>query len=492
MLPTESKKSQHKPLQTTRAVAGLIVAVLGVACTGSVDRSTRPNIVLIVTDNQGLDAGSYGNPIIKTPNLDYLASDGIRMTHAFCTTASCSPSRSVILTGLYAHSNGMYGLAHDYHHFSSHDHIKSLPVLLGEEDYRTARVGKLHVEPAHVYRFDSVLEADSRNPVEMAEKSRPFIEESDNRPFFLYFCPYDPHRDRPFDTWPSPNSFANRPGGYPGTKPVRYKPEEVPVPPFLTDTPECRAELAQYYESISRVDQGLGRLLDILRETGQYNNTLIIYISDNGSAFPGALATLYEPGMHLPCIVRSPDQEERGITCDAMITWADLTPTILDFAGVSTSPDQFNGRSFKSALQNSDTAGWDEIYASHTFHEVTMYHPMRVVRGRQYKLIWNLAHEQEQPIPRDIKESTTWQALRRRGAGYLGKRPIKDFLHRPEFELYDLLEDPDEVVNLAGEPQYHEILTEMKQKLRSFQERTNDPWIITWEDHSGLEVVERH
>jgi N-sulfoglucosamine sulfohydrolase len=386
----------------------------------------------------------------------------------------------------------MYGLSHDYHHFSSHDHVRSLPVLLNEAGYRTARVGKLHVEPEHVYRFDSTLEADSRNPVEMAERSRSFIEESGSRPFFLYFCPYDPHRDRPFDSWPDPNSFANRPEGYPGIKPVKYRLDQVTVPPFLTDTPECRAELAQYYESISRVDQGLGHLIQILQETNHYSNTLIIYVSDNGSAFPGALATLYEPGMHLPCIVRSPYQKERGITCEAMINWADLTPTILDFAGRTPSTDQFNGRSFKSVLEAAATTGWDEVYASHTFHEVTMYHPMRVVRGRRYKLIWNIAHEQVQPLPRDIKESTTWQALRLSGARFLGRRLIENFLHRPEFELYDLMEDPNELVNLAGESSYQELLAQMKQKLRSFQERTNDPWIITWKDHSGLKVVERH
>ncbi|MCP5115285.1 MAG: sulfatase, partial [bacterium] len=304
----------------------------------------KPNVVLVVTDNQGRDAGCYGNTVIQTPNLDRLASEGVVMNNAFCTTASCSPSRAVILTGQYAHANGMYGLEHAYHHFRSFDHVRSLPVLLSQAGYRTGRVGKLHVSPEKVFRFDEAIEANSRNPVEMAERSRDFIAAGSRQPFFLYFCPYDPHRDRPFSTFPEPNRFANRPEGYPGVTPVTYDPDSLEVPAFLTDTPECRAELAEYYQSISRVDQGLGRLLGVLKEAGKYDNTLIIFLSDNGSAFPGSLATLYEPGMHLPCVVCSPEQGRRGVSSDALINWADIAPTIADFAGLNLDAAAFQGR----------------------------------------------------------------------------------------------------------------------------------------------------
>ena len=451
----------------------------------------RPNVVLIVVDNMGLDLGCYGNPVVKTPHLDALAADGVRMTNAFCTTSSCSPSRAVILTGQYAHANGMYGLQHAYHHFASFDHVRSLPTILGEAGYRTARIGKLHVGPEAVYRFDSALEADSRNPVEMAERSEQFIAD-DDAPFFLHFGPYDPHRGRPFNSWPEPNPFANRPEGYEGVETVEYSPEDVVVPPFLTDTPETRAELAQYYQAISRVDQGVGRLVEILKARGKYDNTLIVFLSDNGSAFPGALATLYEPGMHLPCIVRTPEQQKRGITCDAMINWADIAPTIADFAGAPPAKEQFQGRSFRGAIQSESPAGWDEIYASHTFHEVTMYQPMRVFRGRRFKLIWNIVHDQDLALPRDIEESSTMQSLSRRGLERIGKRSLGDLRRRPEFELYDLEKDPDEVNNLAGDSGSRELLAELTAKVRKFQERTNDPWVIAWGDHEGLAVVEKH
>src|SRR3954452_25330233 len=323
------------------------------------------NVVLIVTDDQGLIAGCYGNPVIKTPSIDRLAAEGTRFTHVFCTTSSCSPTRSVILAGLFNHANGMYGLEHDYNHFNSYATVKSLPVMLSGAGYRTARVGKFHVGPESVYKFDEVLGGNSRNPVDMAERSRRLIEAKSDQPFFLYFAPNDPHRGGRANWAPlRPNSFGNeRPGKEPeGVVPVHYRPADVIVPPFLPDTPVCRAEIAQYYESISRVDQGVGRLVEILKKAGKYDDTLIIYISDNGMPWPGAKTTVYEPGLNLPCIVRNPAAKKRGVVSEAFVSWVDITPTILDFAGVAShklaaapgggkKKRELHGRSFLPVLE---------------------------------------------------------------------------------------------------------------------------------------------
>jgi len=445
----------------------------------------RPNVVLIVSDDHGLDAvGCYGNPVIKTPSLDGLAAEGVRFTNAFCTTASCSASRSVILTGMYNHANGQYGHEHSYHHFVSFPDVKSFPVLLTDAGYRTGRIGKYHVAPEEVYKFDVALKGNSRSPVEMANNCGDFVGGDDSRPFFLYFCMSDPHRgggkaeELPY----KPDRFGNRAkGGYPGVKEVKYDPEDVIVPPFLPDSPECRAELAQYYQSVSRVDQGIGRLIGVLKEAGKYDNTVVIYISDNGIAFPGAKTTLYEPGMNLPCIVRSPLQKKKGITCDALINYADLAPTIMDFAGALSNKNTFQGRSFKPVLEREHPRGWDATYASHTFHEITMYYPMRVVRERRYKLIWNIAHGLDYPFASDLWEASTWQATIRGGEKYYGKRTVEAYIHRPKFELYDLKNDPDEVKNLADNPKYKRVLTRLKSKLKAFQKRTKDPWILKWQ-----------
>ncbi len=318
-----------------RFVAGAMALFSAFAVAAQAQAAKR-NVVLFVTDDQSRDAGCYGNTAIKTPNLDQLASEGTRFDFAFCTTASCSASRSVILSGLFNHANGQYGHAHSFHHFVSFDSVQSLPVVLGKAGYRTARVGKYHVAPEQVYQFDDALPGNARSPVEMADNCQRFVAAKSDKPFFLYFCTADPHRSGGTGPAPyKPNLFGNE-REYPGVEEVTYDPSQVIVPPFLPDTPVCRAEIAQYYQSISRIDQGLGRLVQVLKDAGVYDDTLIIYTSDHGMAFPGAKTTTYEGGLRVPFIVRSPDQQKRGIASDAMVSLVDITPTILDFAVRST------------------------------------------------------------------------------------------------------------------------------------------------------------
>lgn len=475
----------------------VVLAALLVLPAGFAAPVARPNILLIVADDHGTDAlGCYGNTVIRTPHLDALAADGTRFTHAFCTTASCSPSRSVLLTGQHGHRNGMYGLQHDMHHFQSFAGVRSLPARLAAAGYRTGRIGKFHVAPESVYAFQTVLSGGAandpaslgRSPVEMADQSRAFIGESDPRPFFLLFAADDPHRGnivlpdgRPsFDSFPAPNPFGNRSAGYPGITPVRYRPADVVVPPFLPDTPECRAELAEYYQAVSRLDEGVGRLMRILRETGRLENTLIVYLSDNGIAFPGAKTTLYEPGIRLPLIVRAPGRTRPGAVQPAMVTWADITPTLLDAAGAPVAAGECDGRSFRAGLDGAPLTGWDEVYASHTLHEITMYYPMRAVRTRRHKLIWNIAHGLAFPFALDLAQSPTWVGHRRAGGAIFGRRSVEAFLRRPALELYDLERDPHETVNLADDPAHAELRKELVGRLQAFQAATRDPWLHKW------------
>ena len=453
-------KFDRRDFMKTAGVAVSSLAVPNLMFAGEKLRQRR-NVILYVVDDQGSDdAGCYGNPIIKTPGLDLLAEQGTRFTHGFCTTASCSASRSVILSGQHNHANGQYGHQHRYNHFSSLPNVKTLPVMLADAGYRTTCAGKFHVAPEEVYHFQQYLKGSS--PQEMASECRKLIAAESDKPFFLYFCTSEPHR--PFLREKSDS----------------FNPKDVIVPPYLPDSPECRSELAKYYGSVQRADGGLLRLINILKETGRWDDTLIIYISDNGIAFPGAKTTLYEPGMRLPCVVRSPFAKKNGVVTDAMVTWADIAPTIMDFAGVLPKEPPFHGRSFLSVLETEHPKGFDEIYASHTFHEITMYYPMRVVRGRKYKLIWNIAHGLDYPFASDLWASETWQGVLSRGEKFYGKRSVDAYLHRPKFELYDLENDPHEVNNLADDPRCAKVLEELKTKLKAFQERTKDPWILKW------------
>ncbi|MDO8684758.1 MAG: sulfatase [Armatimonadota bacterium] len=423
----------------------------------------RPNVLLFISDDHGTDdAGCYGHPVIKTPGMDALARDGVRFTNSFCTTASCSPSRSVILTGLQNHANGIYGLSPGKDHFQSFANIKSLPVMLASAGYRTANAGKFHTTPEQIYHYQQYIGERKDSPEEIADQCRSLIAADDPNPFFLSFCTIEPHRPFIRD----------------GSAPV--DPKDVVVPPWLPDIEASRDDLARYYMSIEREDKGLIRLMEILKQTGKLDNTLIIYISDNGSPFPGAKTTLYEPGMRLPCVVRAPGQKKTGIVNNALISWTDITPTILDFAEATPAKAAFHGRSLRPILDQTDPPGWDEIYASHTFHEVTMYYPMRVIRTRRYKLIWNIAHQLEFPTASDLWICRTWNAVRTRKLKTYGQRTVDAYLHRPEFELYDLQTDPWEAKNLAADPAQATLLNELKTKLKTFQENTKDPWLVKW------------
>jgi N-sulfoglucosamine sulfohydrolase len=278
-----------------------------------------------------------------------------------------------------------------------------------------------------------------------------------------------------------PDKFGNPENDFPGDKEQIYDPAEVEIPSFLNDTPTARAELAEYYQSISRLDRGIGRLIQVLRDTGKLDSTLIVYISDNGAAFPQAKTTLYEPGMRLPCIVRSPIHKNRGTTCDGLITWTDITPTLLDFAGLLDNPEAFHGRSFKDILDEPQPENWrDHIFASHSFHEITNYYPMRVLRSDRYKFIYNIAWKLDYPFAADLWDSSTWQEVIRTDSSQFGKRKVEAYVQRPRYELYDLENDPDELVNLADKPEHAETVERFAGFIKEFQEETDDPWAIKW------------
>ena len=494
-----------------------------VAVGTAAEDAKRPdrNVIFFITDDESPTLGCYGDPVAVTPTIDALAKDGALFRNAFATTASCSASRSVVLTGLHNHMNGQYGHTHHFHKFSSYHDVVSLalPLLMSQAGYRTGQCGKYHVAPEAVFHFDKYIPGNSRSPVEMANNCKDFITEASDKPFFLYFATSDPHRgggvDKTSELELKPDLFGNKPNkkAYPGIEEVFYNPADLPIPEFLPDTPDTRAELAQYYQSVSRIDQGLKQLVDILKENGLYDKTMIVFTADHGMAFSGGKTTVYEGGLRVPFVVRDPYQETRGVETNAMISHVDITPSILDFAGAldreaqrpkhpinanafwkergealkenrsgGNKFDQYHGKSWIPLLGDPEATTHDSIFASHTFHEIQMYYPMRVYRDNHYKLIWNIAHKLDYPFASDLWAASSWQAQFRKGedAPY-GQKTVGEYIHRPKFEFFNIETDPHESLNLADDPAYAEKLEEYKAKLKAMQKKLDDPWIMKWD-----------
>jgi len=436
--------------------------------------NTKRNVLLLIADDHGIDQlGCYGNRVVRTPNLDSLAAEGVRFTHAFAIAASCSASRGTILSGLYTHQNGQFGHQHNYNHFSFHDGVVTLPALLSANGYRTGVIGKLHVAPPAQLPFDlQVPDGElmgNRDVSTMAQRAGEFFDADPERPFFLLVGYSDPHR--------AAKGFAND-ADYPGIVKKRYDPSQVPVPGFLPDEPEVREELADQYTSIDRLDRGVGMVLERLRRSGRYDDTLIIYISDNGIPFPGAKTTVYDSGVRLPMIVSAPGVAEPGLVNRNMVSYVDLLPTILEWTGSAGPGYPLPGRSFLPVLNVERSGDWETVYHSHIFHEITMYYPMRSVRTRRYRYILNLFPELEYPFATDLFASKTWQVVVKKRLERMGQRSVHAYLHRPAEELYDLEHDPVESVNLAGSDENRSILVRMRSLCRQWREKTGDPWLI--------------
>lgn len=475
------------------------------------------NVLMIVADDMGFETAVYGNDRCKTPYLNEFAKKGLGFRNAFASVSSCSPSRSAILTGLPQHENGMYGLHQSYHHFQSFAEVQSLPLILNQTGhFWTGIIGKKHVGPESTYPF-SFSHTEENYPINQVGRNitlikslvREFLQHAKTDPFFLYVGLHDPHRCGHIN--PQYGTFCEKFGD--GTEgmglisdwhPIDYSPDDVYVPYFVQDTPAARIDLAAQYRTISRMDQGVGLILQELKAAGFEDDTLVIYTSDNGIPFPNGRTNLYDSGIAEPLIISNPLAPERqGETSDVLVSLTDIVPTILDWFGLplpnytifGPNPANLLGKSLLPILKSEPDpkSGWNEIYASHNLHEITMYYPMRAVRNREYKLIHNINYKMPFGIDQDFYLSPSFQDLlnrtmQGRPTGWF--KSLHDYYYRKEWEMYDLIHDPQETNNIAEAPSYQDIFLQLKEKLMTWQKATNDPWVCApdgvWENKGSF------
>ncbi|NJJ39590.1 sulfatase [Paenibacillus apii] len=414
----------------------------------------RKNILLMISHDTGRYLGCYGQSV-ETPAIDALAEEGVRFSNYFCPAPQCSPSRGSILTGLYPQSHGMIGLSHLG--FSIDPEVTTLPVSLSEAGYETALIGFSHetigeaggdrTSSTYKLGYEIVLPVPGDRAADVAEGVVSFLEERaagpQERPFFASVGFFETHRD--FDEY----------------APVADPAEEIVPPPYLPDTERVREDFALLHGSVKTLDHGIDRILSRLDALGLAEETLVIYTTDHGIAFPRAKGTLMDAGLETALIMRCPGTLGARQVNGHLLCNIDLMPTLLEFAG-ATPPKDIDGVSFYRLLKNVDgPSARDHFFAELTWHDE--YHPMRGVRTDRYKYIRNFEDGPAVYLPLDIHLSPSGHEVREQ-------------YYRPNVpeELYNLDEDPLEERNLAGDLAYQDILLELRGKV--------EDWMISGAD----------
>ena len=400
------------------------------------------NVIYLHTHDSGRYLQPYGAGV-STPNLAEFAKRGTLFRHCYSAAPTCSPSRAALLTGTWPHVNGVMGLTH--RGFALHEPKMHLSHYLRAQGYETALFGVQHeardaatLGYAHICKSDPTqADCDAQN----ARAAAAFLKAPHERNFFLSVGLHATHRK------------------YPAPQGIRQ--EYLAPPAGLYDTQTVREDMAGYHASAAVADECVGQVLDAVNEAGLAENTLILYTTDHGLAFPNMKCSLYDSGIGVALMLAYPGNPTAGTATDSLVSQIDIFPTICELCGLPI-PEWVSGKSLCPVLQGEKGAN-SEIFAESTYHAA--YEPMRCVRGERYKLIrrydWH-----NRPVPANTDSSESKDFLR--AAGFY-ERP------RPREMMFDLYLDPMERENLAQDAQYRAVYGELSAKLDAWMTDTNDP-----------------
>jgi arylsulfatase A-like enzyme len=382
---------------------------------------TPPNILYLHSHDTGRWVQPYGHQI-PTPNIQMLADQGALFRQAFSSGPTCSGSRASLLTGQYPHSNGMMGLAHRGWRLNDYDH--HLIHTLRQAGYRSELIGEQHVsEDLDILGYDQVHRVDRSHVELVAPEAVKVLRTGIAEPWFLSVGFFETHR-----SWFEPTS-------------VRDSLYSLP-PANLPDTPRVREDLAAFKASARSLDQGVGRVLNALHAAGIVDNTLIVFTTDHGLAFPGAKGTLYDRGTGVMLVMRGPGGFLGGKVVDELVSQIDLYPTICELAGIDT-PEFAQGCSLLPMMRGEAPSVRDAVFTELTYHAA--YDPQV------------LPNVDDSPS-KDVFVEAGW-----------GERQV------PREQLYDMVLDPEEGNNLAGDPAFELVRAELAERLERHMRETSDP-----------------
>ena len=426
--------------------------------------STKPNILVLIADDASMDFGCYGNKGINTPNIDALAASGLRVEKAFLTGSQCSPSRTAMITGQFAHTIGTEKLS-----AKIPPSAKTIPDYLRERGYFTGLMLKNHMEAKGNQRFHWYGRGFGfyrTKPAEwdrtVADEFTTFLDRAEDKPFFMWLGFIDPHR--------AYNDHAIE---------KVNDPKDVTVPPQLVDDEATRRDLADYYDEISRMDGHIGEVLAVLKERKQLENTLIVFVSDNGMPFPRAKGSLYDTGTRTPLLFSWADRIEAGsVYKKDLVSTIDLAPTLLDAAGIAK-PEPMYGESLLPLLLGNAHSSRTHVFSERHHKRWDEYY--MTLRSSTHKLIRTFDMTADMPLVTvgEVYTSPSWYALQegeKAGTLTAGQRRILD-TSRAEIELYDLEADPYELVNIANNPENQDIVRDLMGRIEQWRSETNDPYL---------------
>lgn len=433
----------------------------------------RPNILFIISDDQSFPhAGAYGDKVVKTPNFDTIASEGVLFSNSYCAAPTCTASRGGVLTGQAIHrlaeGGNLYGFLPS--------RFKVYPDILEEAGYFVGYTGKGWAPgPANGG-------GRTRNPAGPAFNNfDAFLQQTPkDKPFCFWFGSLNPHR--PYE----PGCGAKS----------GMKAEDVIVPPFLPDTPEVRSDILDYYYEVQLFDQQVGDCLKALEASGRAENTLVVVTSDNGMPFPRSKANIYDISVHMPLAIRWPGKVKGGRKVDDYVSHTDFAPTFLEAAGLKPLAEM-TGKSLVPVLTKSTSLGRDAVYMERERHanvrEGNLGYPMRGVHTKDFHYIRNFFPDRwpaGDPTPikvalgyGDIDGSPSKELIVKNRR----KKEIANYFHlacdkRPEEELYDLKRDPWQLDNVAGKLEYAAEQKKIRAMLDKWMKDTDDPRSVNPKD----------
>jgi len=426
-----------------------------------------PNIVFILADDLSRDdIEPYGSKQVHTPNMARLAKEGVCLDNMFNMAPVCSPTRQSLLTGLGPVRSGAYP-----NHTMIYDGIKTLPVYLQSLGYQTAIIGKRHYAPDASYPFEFLggKNVDNGDGIDVdLSKAEAFIKRCAGKPFFLEFASNQPH-----EPWTRGNAKA-------------YDPDKITLNPNMVDTKMTRRQMTKYYAEISYLDSLVGVCLDMVDRSGQKNNTIVMLATEQGNSMPFSKWTLYDQGLRSGFIVRWPGKVKPGTRNPAMLEYVDFLPTLIDIAGgnpgkINTGSKDglgrmgFDGTSFKQVLTGEQNHMRDYVFAEATTRGIyngSDAYAIRSSRTDKYLYIHNLNFKNK------FENLVTHRPLYKE---WMATNPSRASLYmiRPEEELYDVVNDPFNLKNLAADPAYAKIKQQMRAKLEEFMKQQNDKGVET-------------